>query len=82
MASRKGSGHVWCNILYLDIKNIKTIKSWHDQNSIIVELVDGKTYRLRVNELLKILHLFDFKVVPKAVHRYLELTKDFRKVKK
>ena len=68
--------------MYLNIKNIKTVKSWHDQNSIIVELVDGKTYRLRVSELLKVLHLFDFKVVPKRVYKYLEFTQDFRKVKK
>jgi hypothetical protein len=58
-----------------EIVAMKTIGSWFDHNCI--QLLDSKRkiYRMNVDELNKIICSLRFKIVPKRVHEYLEISK-------
>lgn len=56
-----------------NVIHIHTLGSWFDQNSLAVVDDDGNKYRLKADELDKIINDLKFKLVPKRVHTYLEI---------
>lgn len=55
------------------INGIRTLKSWHDHDSIELWDDEGHTYRMKVSEFLKIINDLEFTTEKKRVHTYLEI---------
>lgn len=62
-------------VLGKDIKEIRTIGSQYNMDSIVLRTIDNKDFRLKVNELLKILPQLEFDTIKKRVHTYLIIKK-------
>jgi len=53
------------------IKNAWTLGSMYDQNSIAIETKQGPCYRIKAEEILKMMQHFDFNTHKKITYTYL-----------
>lgn len=58
-----------------DIGHFCTLKSWYDNDSIMV-FANGKYYRMKVDEIIKMVNNFAFTVRKARIHEYLEVIGD------
>lgn len=55
------------------IKNVRTIKSWYDQNSVELTDSNGVEYRLGVDQILRLVKQHTFEKEKKVKYVYLNL---------
>jgi hypothetical protein len=54
-----------------DIKEIYTLKSWYDNDSILIRDKNGNPFRIKVEDLLILFDYVTFNIKKKRVHKYL-----------